>query len=96
MPEVYAWRATFRFPHLRGDQLAVSVPAPVPVEVYRKSRHKWDAREPRSKNSYNLDGVSSDVAAKAHIEQMFRECVETWVPYDAFGNQISGEVNANA
>jgi len=91
MPEVYFWRATFRFPRLR---LAISIPAPVPVEVYRKTKHTWDAREPQSKTSYNLAGVTSDVAAKAHIEQMFRECVEAWVPYDALANRISGEVNA--
>ncbi len=92
--EVVAWRATFRQPKLRADQLAIKLTAPVPVEVYRKSHHKWDAREPQSGNGYGLVDVGSAEAAKAHIEGLFRERVEPWKSYDQFGNVIEETVNA--
>jgi hypothetical protein len=77
---------------LRPDQLAIIVPVPVEVEVYRKSKYKWDAREPKTKNSYDLDGVESAAAARSHVESMFRECLQPWAPYDQFGNPITEEV----
>ncbi|MDE2103416.1 MAG: hypothetical protein KGL39_39610 [Patescibacteria group bacterium] len=86
--EIAAWRATFRRPKLRANQLQIECAAPVPVEVYRKSRRKWDAREPRSGNSYHLDGIDSAEAAKAHIEGLYCECVEPWRPFDQFGNEV--------
>src|ERR1700727_1246445 len=93
--EIASWRAIFRYPRLRKDQLAVTVSAPIPVEVYRKSKYKWDAREPGSGTSYGLNGVDSAAAAKAHIEGLYREQVEPWSAFDAAGKPIEETVHAS-
>lgn len=94
MVEVAAWRAVFRYPRLRANQLAITVSMPIPVEVYRKSKYKWDAREPHSGTGYGLDGIGSAADAKAHIEGLYREQVEPWCAFDAAGKPIEETVHA--
>jgi hypothetical protein len=86
------FRATFKQPRLREDQIRVRIPTPIEVEVFAKTRHKWRAREATTRIEYrDMESMDSPRDAQLAIEGMFVEKVTDWKATDLEGSPVKPE-----
>lgn len=82
----HTYRAAFRQPVLRADQIQVKITTPIHVELYQIGRG-WKARAMQNGAIYDT-GTKALQTQKTAVEALFVEKLTDWYPCDKRGRQI--------